>query len=246
MIALRHGADVAQVLSHPNALAPFVLNLRRSGGMRMFRIGAIMVWACVALLLSGQHGSANTIIAFHQTVASPAGSTFVSGYIKVQDQSYWGGSLNVHAGNFLSKPGTDLSGTGIIDLRIEVFSNLQGSLRGYGGDPTLYGGTNPVGTWHIYPISSNAYWSIDLSGTAGTLPVGKIVYNNTQSDFTIALNRNVFSGAFNTDAGGPCHFTGVCSFSGYLTVPEPTAMALLGVGILGFGILRRRRWTNCD
>jgi len=91
---------------------------------------------------------------------------------------------------------------------------------------------------------SNFYWVIDLSPGANisavtevsdNFPAGASVFSFSADDVTLQINP--ISGL------GPFNLTAVydLSFRDTGSVPEPSALALLGLGLVGLGMARRKR-----
>jgi len=54
----------------------------------------------------------------------------------------------------------------------------------------------------------------------------------------VGISKDIFVGS---DEGGTAHLSGVVNTVDQTTVPEPTTLGLLGAGLLGLGLARRRR-----
>jgi hypothetical protein len=130
----------------------------------------------------------------------------------------------------------DLAGTGIVRI---AFSSDP--LSSYSTDPAPFcdqGICGILGSPDIVPTEM-----ISLSGGSAGVS-GGIEYLGEYDDFTFNLTPGFMSGSHVTDNGvNGCHVDPGCTFSGPMlaTVPEPGTLVLLAGGLLGLGIVRRRK-----
>jgi hypothetical protein len=204
----------------------------------------------LALMLAGgitAPAAAEVIYGFDETSYSPTmfgGSQQildVSLVVAVSDSAAANG-FSVFQNNFLSNHFTplDLTGTGIdlIDIKVTAGTSAAGvgtigiSQNNFGPPP----GCVPANGCFVPD------WSVQLGGNLSGISVN-IFYGGEFDTFELVANPSSGTGSFDTDNTlGACHYTGMCTFAGFMTVvPEPGSLGLLACGFLGLLAVRRRQ-----
>jgi len=190
-----------------------------------------------------------TAVSAAAPVTSLTGSPTSASTVAIEQVGTSGGATQT-----LTEAGVDAgvaNGTGFItitDLRVDLVNqDVYATLIGDNGVGTL---TNQK-VWHFASISGPTTFDLDAIIAAG----GTITVNNTLSNLQIydeALAILVQATNLNADLGAPAlagvnnGANGFGSITSSITisvsaVPEPSAYAMMGVGLVGIGLFARRR-----
>ena len=174
-------------------------------------------------------------------MSSSAAAIAIQGGINI------GGSASVLS-NGTNSTGLDFNCGPTCGGAVNMFPPPTGAFAGLGGVSTNTGLT--LHSFLYSNIPSQVIWDINANGLlySFTLTNVRVISGDTGNFSTLVLRG---SGIFNITGAGsnydatPGTWTfsnSVTSFSSH-TIPEPTIIALLGLGLVGIGAVRRMRKT---
>ncbi len=170
------------------------------------------------------------------------------------------GTINIGGGSKVFTNSTHTSATGLnfncgasCGGSVNLFPAPTGSFAGLGGLSTMPGGGLTLYNFLFSNIPSQTIWSISSGGMVYSFSLSsvQIVGGNTGNFSTLALTgTGIFSitggsTAYTPTAGNWIYTQSGASFSSQsaASVPEPGTIALVGLGLIGIGTIRRIRKT---
>ena len=127
---------------------------------------------------------------------------------------------------------------------LHVYAYDQGGIAGLLGDFSLTGTTHTFANGQVNLLSDTTHWFANTTGFNGSYSAVTDLGGNGVNPWNHRYNIDdaatwIWSG--NADLNNAAYFTTkISAVAVPVDVPEPTSIALLGLGLLGLGVARRR------